>query len=279
MTLTKNARIVSLLIVEVGLAVNGYCTITFNSGATVQASGPSDWVSIVSGTYIDGCRWGTANASGPVSANILGPGTRTQYFTTTPVGFSIGVNYIAIFYTSPGGGTTIAATGYIEYYPYGRPPTIISQSTSTNVFLNSTVTLDVQVAGDGPFTYLWSKDNALVQQGPVSSLQIQCTSTNVDGRYTVIVTNRAGTATSSPIGVVILPEYVDIQKQNALRLTWPLMTNTTYALERSTNGIQWSDVTAITTSVSASDNLAYDIVCDAAMGLYRLKRVFSVSSG
>jgi len=49
------------------------------------------------------------------------------------------------------------------------------------------------------------------------------------------------------------------------------MTNTTYALERSTNGIQWSDVTAITTNVSGSDNLAYDIVCDAAMGLYRLK--------
>jgi hypothetical protein len=77
------------------------------------------------------------------------------------------------------------------------PPTITSQPASQTVTSGSSVTLSVVATGTAPFTYQWKKDGVNIPGANTSSLALNSVSTANAGSYTVVVSNSAGSATSS----------------------------------------------------------------------------------
>ncbi|HTY88688.1 MAG TPA: immunoglobulin domain-containing protein [Candidatus Acidoferrum sp.] len=83
------------------------------------------------------------------------------------------------------------------------PPTITQQPTNQAVVVGTTVSMTVGATGTGPLSYQWRKDGTNLMNGggyigvATSTLTISHAQTNQSGIYTVVITNLAGTVTSS----------------------------------------------------------------------------------
>jgi hypothetical protein len=90
------------------------------------------------------------------------------------------------------------------------PPTITVQPKNQSIVLGSNVTFAVTATGTGPLSYQWQVNGTnLVNGGFISGattnmLTISDVQTNDSGSYTVIVTNLAGSATSSNAVLTVL---------------------------------------------------------------------------
>lgn len=78
-----------------------------------------------------------------------------------------------------------------------EPPAISLHPQSRNVAAGGNVTLTVSATGTPPLSYLWFKDGALLAHTTDRSLRITNAPPGASGVYGVVVTNLAGSATSS----------------------------------------------------------------------------------
>ncbi|HEY9173064.1 MAG TPA: immunoglobulin domain-containing protein [Verrucomicrobiae bacterium] len=79
----------------------------------------------------------------------------------------------------------------------GTAPTITQQPQSQTVLAGSTVTYTVAATGTTPFSYQWRKNGNPVSGAISSTLALLSVQVGDSGTYSVIVSNSAGTATSS----------------------------------------------------------------------------------
>lgn len=109
---------------------------------------------------------------------------------------------------SNGAGSVTSGGAVLAITP-GAPgtvaPSIVTQPSNATVASGNTATFGVGVAGTGPFTYQWRRNGTAIT-GATAAVYSVATAADADaGDYTVVVTNSAGTATSSAAALTVTP--------------------------------------------------------------------------
>jgi hypothetical protein len=90
------------------------------------------------------------------------------------------------------------------------PPFVTNQPSILSVLANSNATMTVGALGTAPMSYQWSFDGAAIDGATNSTLTVSNAQSLNEGYYQVTLTNNAGTATSQPIWLRVLPSDVVI---------------------------------------------------------------------
>lgn len=95
---------------------------------------------------------------------------------------------------------------YKIVYSGSAEPMIVTQPISQTVFETQPLTLTVAVIGSGPFNYQWQKDGIDIPNATTSKLIVGAVTPADSGKYTVTVSNIAGTVTSNAAQITIGPK-------------------------------------------------------------------------
>ena len=129
---------------------------------------------------------GTPTKGGVYTVNLVAGNTLWPQTVTKPITFTI----------SGGGGAT--------------PPGITGQPVSKSVAVGTNVSFSVTATGTAPLSYQWSKGVSTVLGATNSSYSIAAVTTNDAANYKVVITNSAGSITSSvaTLTVLVAPSVV-----------------------------------------------------------------------
>ena len=150
-------------------------------------------------------------------ADISGANTNTY---TTPatsdadigavLAYSVVVSNTAGSATSTDAKLTVTATA--------EPPTVTTQPDSQSVITGASASFSVSATGTSPISYQWKKNGTNISGATSSTYTPPATSDADIGAvlvYSVVVTNSAGTATSTEATLTVTPVPVAITKQPA----------------------------------------------------------------
>jgi hypothetical protein len=132
---------------------------------------------------------------------VAGTGT-TGAFTVSATGLTPGAAYSYAAYATNSSGTSYATVG--AFTTLGEVPTITTQPSSTSVTAGTAARFTVLVSGTSPFTYVWKKDGTAIIGATSATYTIASVATSDAGNYTVVVTNSAGSATSSAATLTVI---------------------------------------------------------------------------
>lgn len=114
------------------------------------------------------------------------------------------------------GKRTVSATAYLQKGKLfivtgkisivGKPITIVSDPASTTAKEDSSVLFAVKVAGTPPFTYQWSKDDAIIPNADRDTLLVSPVKLSSAGRYICSVKDRWGDSVSSDTAVLVVEQ-------------------------------------------------------------------------
>ena len=99
-------------------------------------------------------------------------------------------------------------------------PVITQQPTNLTVLAGTTVSFGIGLTGGEPFSYQWLKDGTPISGATTNPLTLVAVQTNDAGSYWVIVTNVAGSATSSKATLTVVPSVPLRFALNNSNLTW-----------------------------------------------------------
>ena len=141
---------------------------------------------------------------------------------------------------------TAGATGtvVVEPAPLPVPPVITSQPVSRAVDQGSSATFNVVATGTAPLTYQWLKEISPIPGATSTSLFLSAVSTTDAANYKVVVSNTAGSATSTPATLTVL------NRAPVVRITAPANGSNFPALAKITLVAEASDVGGSVTQVS-----------------------------
>jgi len=127
------------------------------------------------------------------------PAATSSTLTLASIADANALTYQVIITNSSGAVTSSPATLTVI-----DPPAITVQPASTSVTLNGTVNFNVTATGTAPLNYQWQTNgvsvgnNAIVSGATSNPLTLTGVTTNYALNYTVVVSNPAGSVTSSP---------------------------------------------------------------------------------
>jgi hypothetical protein len=130
------------------------------------------------------------------------------------------------------------------------PPSIGTQPSSQRVMIGSNVSFTVSVSGTTTFNYQWRFNSANILNATNDIYAIQVVGTNNAGNYSVVITNSAGSVTSSnALLTVIVPPTMVLQflaGYPVLNLNGMLSNN--FVVQYSTNltGTNWINLLFVT---------------------------------
>ena len=118
----------------------------------------------------------------------------------------------------------VYAAGEVTFHAPPQPPAILVQPVGTSVLEGSGITLTVTATGDPPLAYQWRQngvplvDGASVAGSTQPSLSLSRIDPSAAGKYSVVVSNPYGVATSTEASLVVLgnPRVIGLQNTNAL---------------------------------------------------------------
>jgi hypothetical protein len=128
----------------------------------------------------DGFISGTPTKGGAYTVNLVAGNTLWPQTVTKAITFTIS------------GGTG------------GTPPAITSQPASKSVAAGTNVSFNVTATGTAPLAYQWSKGASAILGATNSSYSIAAVTTNDAANYKVVITNSAGSITSSVATLTVL---------------------------------------------------------------------------
>lgn len=157
-------------------------------GAAVQLA------ALAAGTAPLTYRWTIQGRDGPVPLASAAAAAPTLRFLPVVPGV-----YTATVTVTNRAGTVTGAP--IRIVVADSAPVITSLPSTVTVLSGRAVTLTVEAAGTQPLTYQWLREGTVVGTG--SSLTIPRASSAQAAEYTVVLTNRLGRTTSSPVRLVV----------------------------------------------------------------------------
>jgi hypothetical protein len=165
-------------------------------------------------------------------------GVNTNTLTITGVSSNEAAIY-SVAVTNLAGNVTSSNAALTVIYP----PVITAQPQGQRLVLGSGVSFNVAVGGTAPFIYHWRFNAANLLNATNASYAIQAVGTNNTGNYSVVVTNLAGSVTTSnALLVVLVPPSLALQ----LWAGYPLlnlngMLSNNFAVQYSTDltGTNW----------------------------------------
>ena len=217
----------SLTSVTTGQSGGGYSCVVSNSAGTATSStatltvnpaaiAPTITTQPVSQTVTAGANVSfTVAASGtaPLSyrwrlngANIAGATSATLSLTSVTTGQS-GGSYSCVVSNSAGTATSSAAT--LTVNPAAVAPTITTPPTSQTVTAGANVSFTVVASGTAPLGYQWRLNGANLAGATSATLTLTSVTTGQSGgSYSCVVSNSAGTATSSAATLTVNPAII-----------------------------------------------------------------------
>lgn len=150
----------------------------------------------------------SANALYLVGSGQIEPAMAFQTFQASSFSF---IGYPAglvvdplgrIYVADPGLGTVVLVT------PIGQRPTITSQPQGATISFGNRATLSTSATGSAPFTYQWKLNGNNIPGATASTY-----AATLGGSYTAVVTNAAGSATTSPAVVTVANRLVNISSR------------------------------------------------------------------
>lgn len=139
------------------------------------------------------------------------------------------------------------------------PPSITTQPVSQIVDQGQNATFSVAAAGTAPLSYQWTFNGADIAGATATSYTVSSAQADNAGSYAVVVTNVAGTVTSSTATLtVILPPIISTQPasqlasvSNSVTFTVGLSQGTSPAYQWESNGIAISGATTSSLTLSS----------------------------
>jgi hypothetical protein len=167
---------------------------------TVMAGQTATFTVVAAGTAPLSYQW-QKNA-----VNIVGA-TTTSYTTPVMATAESGSTFDAVVTNTAGTLTSSAAT--LTVNPALVAPTITTPPTNQTVTAGQTATFTVVAAGAAPLSYQWQKNGANIAGATAASYTTPVTATADSGStFAVVVTNTAGTVTSSAATLTVNPAPV-----------------------------------------------------------------------
>lgn len=100
------------------------------------------------------------------------------------------------------------------------PPTLSSTPQSLTVFEGRKASMSVTAAGSAPLSYQWFRNGTTIANATGTALVFSPVSTNEQGSYTVVVTNRFGSVTSAPPALLTVLPITNIASGLAVYLNF-----------------------------------------------------------
>ena len=175
-------------IVNIAAAPNSAPTIsTQPTSKTVAAGGTAQFIAAVSGSPTPTLQW--FKGSSPIS------GATSTILTISGATSADAATYTLVATNSQGSATsnavTLTVTGGVT------APTITTQPSASAVSVGSAVSFTVVASGTSPLTYDWKKDGTSISGATNATYTIASAATSDAGSYTVVVSNSAGSVTST----------------------------------------------------------------------------------
>lgn len=194
----------------------GYGASATSNAATLTVTNAPAFASAASATFI---------AGRPNSFVVKALGTPAPTFTATGLPTWAGLDPVSgiLSGTPPSTGgapfliTITASNGTqpdaiqtlnLNVQAAAGAPAITTPPLSQSVGAGANVTFSVVASGAATLTYQWKKDTIAISGATNTTLALSAVTTSDAGRYTVTVTNAAGTATSTPAQLSVVPVTV-----------------------------------------------------------------------
>jgi uncharacterized repeat protein (TIGR03803 family) len=181
----------------------------------------------------------------------LSTGTNFSY-TLTNVGTNQAGNYSVLVVNDYGSVTSSNAALTVKVFP----PSMGLQPSSQRVMIGSSASFSVSlISGTPPFSYQWRFNGTNLLNATNAVFAIQAVAATSTGKYSVVVTNLAGSATSSnALLTVIIPPTLSLQ----FGAGYPLldlngMLSNNFVVQYSTNlaGTNWMNLLSLTNLLSS----------------------------
>ena len=203
----------------------------------------------------------SANGSGPLNyqwrrngANISGA-TGSSYTLASPQAADSGSTFNVRVSNAVGSATSSSATLTVN-----APPSIVSQPSSSAIFVSQTATFTVTASGSPSLSYQWRKNGANISGATSASYSIANAQTTHAGSYSVVVSNPFGSVTSGnatlTVNVPVAPSFTT-QPQNQTVNVGQTATFSAAAVGSTTPTYQWrKNGVNISGATSASYSIA-----------------------
>jgi hypothetical protein len=173
-------------------------------------------------------------------------GTNFSSCTLTNVGTNQAGNYNVLVVNDYGSLTSSNAVLTVKVFP----PSIGLQPSSQRVMIGSTASFSVSVSGTPPFSYQWRFNGTNLLNATNAVYAIQAVAATNTGKYSVIVTNLAGSVTSSnALLTVIVPPTLALQflaGYPLLDLSGMLSSNFVVQYRTNLAGTNWVNLLSVT---------------------------------
>ena len=179
----------SLALTGTGLNTSGPTILTEPASQSVTIGQTANFAVTATGTGTLGYQWkkNGATISGATAAN---------YTTPAAVASDSGAQFTVVVTDSVGTATSGAATLAVTATPLA--PSIATQPSNATVTAGQTATFSVTASGTSPLSYQWRKNGANVSGATASTYTTPATTSADSGvQFSVVVTNAAGSVTSS----------------------------------------------------------------------------------
>jgi hypothetical protein len=203
--------------------------------------------------------WTASNLPSGISLIGTNGNAFWQLYGTPTVSGTYIVGLTAKSSANAGASETVSANLTLNIAPavVGTPPAITVQPTSLTVTQGQTATFSVTATGTAPLTYFWRKGATPMTNGPNPSLTIASAQSAAAGTYSVIVSNSAGTITSSNATLTVIvppsPPAITAQPGNQIVGLGQTATFTVTATGSTPLSYFWrKDATVLTNSASPS---------------------------
>jgi hypothetical protein len=164
---------------------------------------------------------------------ISGAGSAT-YTVTAAQSANVGA-YSVVVGNAVGSVTSTSATLTVN-----NPVVITTQPVSQSITVGSPVIFSVDVTGTAPIAYQWRRNSVAIAGATSSSYTISSAQTSDAGNYTVVVTNAAGSVTSSTAVLKVnIPPAITTQPVSKAATSGTTVTLKVVATGTATLAYQW----------------------------------------
>ena len=175
-------------------------------------------------------------------------------------------SYSVVVTNSAGSVTSVAAVLTVS----SSAPTISAQPTSITISAGATASFSVAAYGAPPLTYVWLRNGAVVNGYTGPALTLTNVSETLAGNYSLIVSNLAGSTTSSNASLTVnTPPIITLAPIPQTVVVGDNVTFTGKATGSGTLSYQWSK-TGVSIAGATSDTLALKGVALTDAGNYAL---------
>ena len=116
-------------------------------------------------------------------------------------------------------GSVTSSSALLAVTAAATPPAITTQPSAQPATVGLSTSLAVIVEGTAPLTYQWRKDGRPINGATTATYRIGSAALTDSGSYTVLVTNSAGTVTSTPTTLLVAPPATTFTQRHASAAT------------------------------------------------------------